>query len=59
MKVITNSLESGDWIIVKDIADQTIWSGHSLRAVDLADILNTMNMGAELVEVDDEQIQEM
>jgi hypothetical protein len=59
MKVITNGAGSGDWVVIKDLADRVIWSGHRVTPADLVDILNTMNIGAELVEVSDEEMEEM
>lgn len=63
MKVVWNALESGDWVVIKTDDDETVFEGHSINPRDFVDIIN--NLGgvgrfkeeAELVEVDDEQIQ--
>lgn len=59
IKVITNSLGSGDWITVLGNSGSTIFSGHSVRAQDLRDILDIVSRsGCELIEVTDEQLEE-
>ena len=60
IKVVTNNLGSGDWIMVIDDVG-TVWSGHSVKAQDLVDILKTVlhrTVPISLVEVTDEQMEE-
>lgn len=58
IKVITNSLGSGDWITVLDTRiGETIFSGHSITPRDLVEILTFENeLAAKLVEVTDEEM---
>ena len=59
IKVITNSLGSGDWITVLGNNDTEIFSGHSVSARDLQEILNIVSPdGCELIEVSDEEMEE-
>jgi hypothetical protein len=59
IKVVTNSLGSCDWITVLGLSGTTLFSGHSVNARDLADILNVVSRsGCELIEVTDEQMEE-
>ena len=59
IKVVTNSLGSGDWITVLGHSGSTIFSGHSVSAQDLRDILDIVSRsGCELIEVTDEQLEE-
>jgi hypothetical protein len=59
MKVITNSLGSGDWIIVQGVSGKTLFSGHRVGARDLQEILNIVaRTGCKLVEINDEQMEE-
>ena len=59
IKVVTNSLGSGDWITVLGHSDTEIFSGHSIGARELQEILNIVSRdGCELIEVDDEQMEE-
>ena len=59
IKVVTNSLGSGDWITVKGHCDEVLFEGHSAGAQDIVDILNSLlDCGAELVETTDEQLEE-
>jgi hypothetical protein len=59
MKVITNSLGSGDWIIVQGVSGKTLFSGHRVGARDLQEILDIVaRTGCKLVEIDDEQMEE-
>ena len=59
IKVVTNSLGSGDWITVLGHSGSTIFSGHSVGAQDLRDILDIVSRsGCELIEVTDEQLEE-
>lgn len=59
IKVVTNSLGSGDWITVLGLSGTTLFSGHSVSAKDLQEILNIVSRsGCELIEVNDEQMEE-
>lgn len=59
IKVVTNSLGSGDWITVLGLSGTTLFSGHSVSAQDLQEILNVVaRSGCELIEVTDEQLEE-
>jgi len=59
MKVITNSLGSGDWIIVQGVSGKTLFSGHRVGARDLQEILDIVaRTGCILVEINDEQMEE-
>ncbi len=59
IRVITNSLGSGDWVTVQGLAGEVLFEGHSVRPADLVDILNSIvDQGAELIEVNDEQLEE-
>ena len=59
IKVVTNSLGSGDWITVLGLSGTTLFSGHSVSARDLQEILNEVSRsGCELIEVNDEQMEE-
>ena len=62
IQVVTNSLGSGDWITVIDSNKGEIWSGHSIKANDLVQILKPL-LGVrrgpiDLVEITDEQMEE-
>ena len=57
IKVIHNSLESGDWIQVWD-GDRLLYENHRIEPDDLVDILNSINAGTTIMkEVDDEYFQ--
>lgn len=59
IKVITNSLGSGDWITVLGHSGSTIFSGHRVGAHDLKEILDIVSRdGCELIDVTDEQMEE-
>ncbi len=59
IKVITNSLGSGDWIVVQGLSGSTLFSGHRVNARDLQEILNIVSRsGCELIDVTDEQLEE-
>ena len=59
MKVITNSLGSGDWIIVQGVSGKTLFSGHRVGARDLQEILDIVaRTGCILVEINYEQMEE-
>ncbi len=59
IKVITNSLGSGDWIVVLGPSGSEIFSGHSVSALDLQDILNVVSRsGCELIECTDSEMED-
>lgn len=59
IKVITNSMGSGDWITVMGHNDTEIFSGHRVGARELQEILNIVSPdGCELFEVTDEEMEE-
>ena len=59
IKVITNNLGTGDWVTVLGFSNEVLFEGHRITPQDLVDILNmTLDQGAELSEVTDEQIEE-
>ena len=59
IKVVTNSLGSGDWITVLGHSNSILFSGHHVGAYDLQEILNIVSRdGCELIEVTDEQMEE-
>jgi hypothetical protein len=59
IKVITNNLGSGDWIVVRGVSGKTLFSGHRVGAQDLRDILDVVaRSGCELIEVTDEQMED-
>lgn len=62
LKVITNSLGSGDWIVVYETTcGETVFEGHSIGAYQLFDILQQTNGGYEHIEfyeLTDDQIEE-
>lgn len=59
IKVITNSLGSGDWITVLGHSGSTLFSNHGITARVLAELLNIVSRdGCELIEVTDEQLEE-
>ena len=59
IKVVTNSLGSGDWITVLGHSGSVIFSGHRVGAQELRDILDIVSRsGCELIEVTDEQLEE-
>lgn len=60
IRVVTNSMESGDWVKVF-YSNDMIFEGHRITPRDLVDIVNRFysDDGAELVEVTDEQMEEM
>lgn len=59
IKVVTNSMGSGDWITVLGHSGSIIFSGHRVGAHDLQEILNIVSRdGCELIEVTDEQMEE-
>ena len=60
IRVITNSMGSGDWIVVQDTeTGETLFEGHRISPLDLVNILSFNDaQSAELIEVTDEQIEE-
>lgn len=59
IKVVTNSLGSGDWITVLGNSDSILFSGHRVGARELQEILNIVSPdGCELIEVSDEEMEE-
>jgi hypothetical protein len=56
IKVITNSLGSGDWIHIKD-GNHTIFEGHRLGVQDLVLVLGRF-ANAKLIELTDEEMEE-
>lgn len=61
IKVITNSLGSGDWVTVRiggRDGFETITEGHRIEPVDLVMILQNAGVQAELVEVNDQELEE-
>lgn len=60
IQVITNSLGSGDWVVVRDTnTGETLFEGHRITPQDLVNILSfDDSQSAELIEVNDEEIEE-
>jgi hypothetical protein len=59
IKVITNRLGSGDWIVVQGHSGSELFSGHRIGADDLCEILSIVSRdGCELIEVTDQQMEE-
>lgn len=59
IKVVTNSLGSGDWVAVLGHSGSELFAGHRVGARELQEILDIVSRdGCELVEVDDEQLEE-
>lgn len=64
MKVVTNSLGSGDWVTIVMDDGEEIFSGHRITPQDFVDMINGFGGAggyreeAELVEVNDEQMEE-
>ena len=61
IKVVTNSLGSGDWVTVVDTnTGETLFEGHRITPQDLVDILAfDDSIEATLIEVTDEQMEEL
>ena len=58
IKVITNSLGSGDWITVRQ-GENILFEGHRIGPQDLVDIIDSITFeSGELIEVTDEQMEE-
>ncbi len=59
LKVVTNSLGSGDWIVVQGHSGSTLFSGHRIGAHELKELLDIISRdGGDLIEVNDEQMEE-
>ena len=59
IKVVTNSLGSGDWITVLGNNDTEIFSGHRVSTRELQEILNIVSPdGCKLIEVTDQEMEE-
>lgn len=59
IKVVSNTLETGDWIRVLGYSGSVIWEGHRPNVRDLQYILNIVSRsGAELIETNDEGVEE-
>lgn len=58
IKVVTNSLGSGDWITVQGHSNSQLFSGHRMTAQDVVDLLNLVGVDATLVQVTDEEMEE-
>jgi hypothetical protein len=64
MRVITNSLGSGDWVTIEAEDGSILFEGHSITPRDFVDLINGFGgVGrykeeAKLVEVNDEQMEE-
>ncbi len=58
IKVITNNLGSGDWVRVINTDGELIVDAHRITPFDLVLILQNLGHHADLVEVDDEQMEE-
>ena len=60
IKVVSNTLESGDWVRVLGHSGSVIWEGHKPTVFDLQYILNIVSRdGAELIETNDEGVEEV
>lgn len=64
MRVITNSLGSGNWITIEAEDGSILFGGHTITPQDFVDLINgwggvgRYKEEAELVEVTDEQMEE-
>jgi len=60
IKIVSNTLESGDWVRVLGHSGSVIWEGHRPNVMDLQYILNIVSpAGAELIETNDEGLEEV
>ena len=62
IKVVTNSLGNGDWVVVK-FGDEVLFEGHRIAPQDFVDIFNGLGDAgrsavARVIEVTDEQMEE-
>lgn len=59
IKVVTNSLGTGDWITVLGHSGSELFAGHRVGARELQEILDIVSRdGCELIEVTDQQMAE-
>lgn len=61
IKVVTNSNGSGDWVVVQSGARdgmETLHEGHDIGPMDLVMILQRVGIHAELVEINDKELEE-
>jgi hypothetical protein len=57
IKVITNSMGSGDWLIVEQNGSE-LFSGHRITTMELLSILEQLGHETDFVELTDEQLEE-
>jgi hypothetical protein len=57
IKVITNSLGSGDWLYIKH-HDEVVYEGHRPSVRDIKFMLELIGHKVEMIEVTDEQMEE-
>ena len=57
IQIITNNIESGDWVLVKAQNGEVLHSGHTITPFDLLMILQNLGHHAEEVSVTDEQME--
>ena len=57
IRVVTNSLGSGDWVIVQE-GSETLHEGHRIGAFDLVVILQNLGIQSELVECSDSEMED-
>ena len=57
IKIITNSMGSGDWLIVEQNGSE-LFSGHRVTTMELLSILEQLGHETDFVELTDEQLEE-
>lgn len=57
IKIISNSLGSGDWVVVKD-KTEVLFEGHRVTTLELASLLELLGHEVDLVDVTDTQMEE-
>lgn len=57
VRIITNSLGSGDWVVVK-YGDQMLYEGHRPSVYDIEGMFEAVGVLAGVEEIDDEQMEE-
>ena len=57
IKVITNSMGSGDWIVVEQNGSE-LFSGHRISVMELLSILEQLGHETDFVELTDEELEE-
>jgi hypothetical protein len=57
IKVITNGMGSGDWIVVKQNGSE-LFSGHRITPMELLSILEQLGLETDFVELTDEELEE-